>query len=537
MTPDPMAGELDAAWRGYLDAASSFWARQSFPDDNGRVVVVELLVDRPAYVLSSLHIANYLRLRSGARLVALVDNADGVAWAAAQAFGADSRVVRDEFQADLGPWPMLAAAQVNDLDIADLRAWVLGLSIAGLAVGDLVYDTFLRFHAKPTLEKNRDGVVASVVDAVRHLQLADMMLSRFDVEAYVTGHRVYAGFGALVRRLVHAGVPVFGRKPAARNFALRRYRDVASTYRHEYTLSPTAGGRHLAGSAAQRIANEGRRWIEGRFSGKEMRADQRGLHTAFQGDKVVLGRTEMLGSLGLDPSRFTVASLSHSFSDEPHSGSWQIHDDYYQWLLATLEKARQLPQINWLVKAHPDNPHYGLDPVEASLVASLNAPNIRLFPENLSLAGLARAADAVVTVRSSAALEFSVLGKPVVVSGECWFEGWDFATTCRTQSQYLAQLENIAQIPTPSERQCHDAALFAGLRYLYMLVECAFIPPCTPAFWVPTDWPAFLDQARQLLSRLRLADDPVYRNLNVQLDRDGDHLLDFEALEGAGHGF
>ncbi len=522
--------DIAELWGEYARKAERFWATQAhaFRPPTDDVILLELVNPHPPYVITNLFIAQYLRMRTGAQIVAIIGHDGAPMGEVARAFGAkvvEPRVwdhARGE-QAS-APW-----RQASRLVGADLQRWVLSLNIDGLPVGDVIYDDFLRFQCQTTLTEPGPDLDWTLTKACILYLYGTDVLSRFRVRALVTGHRVYSDYGILARLAAKQGASVFSIKPPSDRFTVRRYDSLPDLWTHEYRFLPSEIAQVPAAFRAE-LADGGREWIERRFRGQTKRSNEPGMYSAFATELPVLDRRELQTGIGLDPEKFTVCLVSHVFTDEAHSGNWSIYADHHVWLERTLQLARQMPDINWIVKPHPDNVHYKVGPVEAAMVKACGADNVRLFPEGVNGASLRQGVDALVTVRSEAALEFATSGMPVVTTGEAWFSDWGFAIEPKSEEEYLQVLKALPRLERLAPDQVSAACRFAAMRYSFGLVQFLFMPVSVSSFWVPIDWPQYMRDAIDALDRGSVEDDPVYRNFNRQLDDGRKHMMDFERL-------
>lgn len=94
--------------------------------------------------------------------------------------------------------------------------------------------------------------------------------------------------------------------------------------------------------------------IADRFSGANGREIDRG---AFAGKKV-LTKDEFAAKLGLDLSKKTVIIMAHTFTDAVFNYGTYYFRDYYDWLEQILKIAREVKDVNWVLKPHPTRHAY-----------------------------------------------------------------------------------------------------------------------------------------------------------------------------------
>ena len=149
--------------------------------------------------------------------------------------------------------------------------------------------------------------------------------------------------------------------------------------------------------------------------------------------------------------------VAHVFSDAPHSASKMLYDDYYQWLLSTLNIIKKNPNVLWVVKPHPASKVYNEEGIVSDMISTLGVMNIRTSPPNLNVKSLINIADAIVTVLGTAGLEFSCFGIPSVLAGLPFYGGKGFTIDCETIEAYENTLLNIENVMPLTENQVQKA--------------------------------------------------------------------------------
>ena len=197
-----------------------------------------------------------------------------------------------------------------------------------------------------------------------------------------------------------------------------------------------------------------------------------------QAGKRPRSRDELIRELDLDPSRPTAVIFTHVGWDATFFYGQNLFADYDEWLTETVRAAAQIPDVNWLVRVHPDN----LWKAKASRRADDLDRDRRLIertlgrvPANVRWLGPTSdvrtdsffdVADACLTVRGTIGLEMACMGRHVVTAGTGRYSGYGFTLDSQTRDEYFALLRRLGRLPPPPLDRADLAA-----RYLDTLIR------------------------------------------------------------------
>jgi glycosyltransferase involved in cell wall biosynthesis len=218
--------------------------------------------------------------------------------------------------------------------------------------------------------------------------------------------------------------------------------------------------------------------------------------------------------------------------DAPHCQGWMLYEDYYQWLLQTLEIVKDIPEVNWIVKSHPYGPLYTDRFTTPTAVAPYENryQHICHGPIDMHPGSLIDAADAVVTVRGTAGLEGAVFGKPCVLAGKSQYSGHAIAIEPQTEAEYTAALKALENPKPLSAEAIQRSKALSYLNLELARVKCAFLPELPSASKTnihdSEQWSYMTDRLRDT----HIENDPLHKNLMTQLELGFPHLLNFDKL-------
>lgn len=417
------------------------WAHSSARDSSDRgAILVETALSSPASLLEKFLIAKTIEEKTGAKVIAILNAVYSQASPAhlvARSFGIGHFVCWWRGYAN----PLLIGRVITQtLKLILLKRSgraLLDLQIDGIHIGDLIYDTLIRY--RPNCYTVGKLSVRShfrlIFRAIFNFYSSQALFRKLKIRAVVTSHNVYAEFGILCRIAHRHGVPIFLKDMDV----FRVYGAQANVYEHFLRIKPDE---LHAGMADPSVLAKAEDYFNRRLNGA---IDQIDLNNAY-GNKRTYDKPQLLAMFGADSRKKTVFVLAHAFSDAPHVGGKLAFDDYYDWLRQTLGRLSANQDVNVIVKPHPSSYMWGEKGAVEVLLAELGVTNIHVTPSDFSTLSIKSIADYIVTARGTAGLEYSGLGIPAVTCGEGYYSGFGIAFEHNDRDAYFNALDNIVSL-------------------------------------------------------------------------------------------
>ena len=374
-----------------------------------RVVLMELNDMQSAHVTYS-YFANVLAAEFGARITAYVPRAPANRWKSL-AFSL-KKLLRLE---EIGVYESFGATDfllvdvsaANRMKASELAADILAkshtkrdieeLTISGVWLGDLIYDTYLRRFSKPTIELSSSEFQRSLLESLELFAFWQEYFDTHDVQAVNVSHCVY-DLAIPLRVAVARNIPAFQASTThmyrMSQTELFAYNDF-HYFRERFAAQPQP--------VRQAGVEEARRRIERRFAGKV------GVDMAYS-TKSAYGANRHARLLRESP-RKKILIATHCFFDSPHSYGKNVFPDFYEWL-EFLGKISEVTDYDWYIKTHPDY-LAGTREIIENFIARY--PRFTLLPADASHHQIiAEGVDVALTVYGTIAFEYAALGIPVI---------------------------------------------------------------------------------------------------------------------------
>lgn len=338
----------------------------------------------------------------------------------------------------------------------DILAWALPEDLPG----NIVYDGLLKRQRTAIVDLEHPNLISDVTEALVGTIVAARILDTTSPQLVLVSHLVEFSYGILAWIAVRRSIPIvllFGQLGVLRFIKIRSteeffdFMDCAQN--HEIAALPEA--------KADQLKHLGDRFLSTRLSGKH---NDLGSVYAYRIRTDRIDRAGIIKRFSWDASKPIVSVYAGNWFDYPHCFGMSSFRDFLDWIEVTLEIALQTPQVQWLFKAHPCDDWYGGVTLE-DLVSVDTAPHIELMPREWSGLDIIDSSDALITVQSTAAVEFASMNRPVLVADDGWYGDCGFARCASSREDYISLLKSPWWEDVNIDEAARRATIFAGLYF------------------------------------------------------------------------
>lgn len=327
---------------------------------------------------------------------------------------------------------------------------LVDLTLDGIVVGDLVYDTYLRFKPAPTVDL-KDPFLLELLEWTFNLtSKIKRYLANHKIAAVVTTYTSYINHGLLVRIAADQYINVFALGVA-----------------NQIVLGPTKSfpyhvrNFHKYKEFFEGVTNKpeaieiGEKLISSRLKGQKDVATAYMIHSAYHASE---SEKKVLQTNG-KPKAIIMA---HDFYDSPHVYGKMLFPDFYEWVCFLFDSAKN-SIYDVYYKPHPNgtadnnkineslrqaNPHITF--------LEKGTSNLKILEEGIAVA---------FTVHGTVAHEFAYLGVPVVSAAANPHSAYDF-NICPTTREELADYITGRTLPNLKNSDVAEFCYTHNLRYI-----------------------------------------------------------------------
>ncbi len=323
-------------------------------------------------------------------------------------------------------------------DVIDIsRAWkcwrnltdkdsLISLQMDGIAVGDLINDSFLRFKPAPTVDLKDAYLLVLIWQAYRDVRRAKAYFERTKPKLYLTSYSTYIQHGIPVRVALQNGVRVF---------SFGNYQE----FTKELTLQDWVHTKNPDGYATEFLKLD--------HQEERLALAETALSTRLSGgvDSATAYMKKSAYAESGDPVpdvRGAVVIFLHDFYDSPHVYREMVFPDFWEWVCFTIETLSSA-NIPFLIKPHPNQISLS-DNVLSEL--KQRYPGLSMISSGITNKQLAEAGMCcAVTVYGTVAHEMAFLGVPTIACAYHPHVSFDFCRTAESKDEYANLLREATR--------------------------------------------------------------------------------------------
>jgi len=415
--------------------------RRLFPHTHSgkRQVLFEMNAMHSSHIAYS-YLANVLAALGSARIRGYLPIARNtlmqrIAFAIDKFFDAKELGIYVSFGARDCLMPALTSAQVHQAEelfgrmVAALKSTqdVEDLTIDGVWIGDLVYDSYLMTYKQPTIVLSAPDFLQSLRNSINLFVFWNAYITIDNVSAINVSHCVY-NQAIPLRIAVTRGIPVF---QSTLTHIYRLSKDKLFAYNDFFYFRERFAALPVEVQCAG--LKEAKKRIDRRFSGEvgvDMSYSSKSAYGEFKKERLIN-----------ESPRKKILIATHCFFDSPHSYGNNLFPDFYEWL-DFLGKMSLETDYDWYIKTHPDYLP-GTKEIIDEFVARY--PKLTLLPSDSSHHQLiAEGVSVALTVYGTIGFEYAALGIPVInASLNNPHIGYDFNLHPKTIEEYRQMLFSL----------------------------------------------------------------------------------------------
>ena len=337
---------------------------------------------------------------------------------------------------------------------------LIDMTVDGVSIGKYIYDSILIAYKLPEIKYISFKMRLRAMLELTYFYYFRSLISKNKIQFIVLADNTYR-HGILFELAkiysIKCICPI-----SLTNFSMRKYYQINDFNLH-YRTPETLKFKGLSRSLIEKNLDE---YLEDRYQANPSLACRNSAN-AYSQDKLYHDRDSLISLFNLDPCKKIVVVMAHIFCDAPHAYPSTLYLDYYDWLDETVRCLKQNNNINLLVKEHPSSMLYSESGIVEEVLYKHKSCN-SILPTNLNTQTVLDAADIVVTCGGTIGLEFSIMGKPVVLAAAPPYSNLGFTHDFKSKSDYELMLHNIHKIKKLNKKQLETAKMAGYYEFIMM---------------------------------------------------------------------
>ena len=307
------------------------------------------------------------------------------------------------------------------------KADLIALECNGVRIGDLVYDTYLKWYRKAEVNLDDPRLTYLVANAVSIADQAAEQIEKNNIKLVLLTHSVYIFYGVIARISINKGCEVY----ITQNTRGRQIHKLDTEHPYQTPRYKNYKKYFSVAENDPALLDKAKADIECRYAGDITPAINYMRKSAYVGD----GHALSLRSTGVN-----VIIMLHCFFDSPHIYNGMLFHDFVDWINHTIGKCLKLGYFVY-VKPHPN----GL-PGNQAIIDSLRSryPTVTFLDKNVSNKAILNSGfDCAFTVYGTVGSEFPYFGLPVINAGDNPHSSFEFCVTPKSISEFDQAIADI----------------------------------------------------------------------------------------------
>lgn len=331
---------------------------------------------------------------------------------------------------------------------------ILDIKFQNIRIGELIYDTYLRFRAQYTMNVS-DPCLNDIVGYSKNMvEMWSRKLDKYPVKKLILPYTSY----------IHWGIPAY--VSLEKNIEVFTYGSIS------YVLSSLSKEHPYHSKNFHRYRNL---FSQVDNSVQKRRLAKNTLDQRLSGD--IDAGTSYMKKSAFDSnvthefspgSRNWCVVFLHCFFDSPHIYGESLFPDFYDWIVHILLQAKELPHQDYYFKEHPN-----ALPENKKIVSKIKErfsqySNIIFLSADITNRQIIdKKPSAIFTVYGTVAHEFASLGIPVIVAGKNPQSDYGFIHKPESIKEFDHYIRSFSTIGLPESYNKEEIYEFFYMHYLF----------------------------------------------------------------------
>ena len=443
----------------------------------------------------------------------------------------------------------------NIKDVKDLYNFKLN----GIDVGLLSYDTWIRYTKIPSANKINIKLILFFSQALFASDFFDRLYKVNNIKKLVQAEKQFIPFSILFQKSLKNNVEVYSRN-GVDNITVKIYTKFHQRYEPKNRFSEKLLSAVYDDNKKKAIKDidywfksqmknkiYGRSWApfvsnkksiisswKKKVDGSENVKKNFYKKTLRISDLKEITKIDLCKNLGWDyKNKIVVVFLPYMIDGVYQNGRKKLYIDNYSWIIETLKIIKNIKNINWIIKEHPQEIRYK---TKSNYVAILNEilksnKHIKNCPSNINPSSLIKITSVALTCNGSAGLEYQSFGIPSIIAERSPYSHFGFKNIPKNISEYKILLKKIHLIKKPSIKEIQKAKVILFTNYILSLTHASFLPDHLPQFETQmnlSDEEQFWSQLIKKSIKFNFENDPFKKMFKNQIDLKNKHTINFK---------
>jgi len=436
------------------------------------------------------------------------------------------------------------------------------VKLNGIEIGLLSYDTWIRYTKIPTAKKINIKLILFLSKAIHAYDFFDKLYKENKIKKLVQTEKQFIPHSILFQQSLKNNVEVFARN-GVDNITVKIY--TKFNQRHEpknkfskkllsavYKFNKKNAINEIDNWFKSQMENKiyGRSWASFVSNNKKTTSVWKNHTDGSMEDKTEyqkktikfsilkdIKKIDFCKNLGWEhQKKIVVVFLPYMIDGVYQNGRKNLYLDNYTWIIETLKIIRNIKNVNWLIKEHPQEYRYKTKSDFTIILKNIleKNPHIKSYPNDINPASLTKIASSVLTCNGSAGLEYQSFGIPVIISEKAPYSHFGFKKIPKNIFEYKTLLKKIHLIRKPNIKEIEKAKIILYTNFILSLTHATFLPDHLPQFETRMNvndefqfWSHIIKKNKKFI----FENDPFKKMFKSQIKLKNKHTINFNKFD------
>jgi hypothetical protein len=308
---------------------------------------------------------------------------------------------------------------------------LIKLDYKGINVGDLIYDTYLRYKPAPTVNIKDKYLFKILISTFFIIDITIKYFKKNKFDYFFTSYTSYVHHGVLSRVALKENINIYSM--GSYEILFNKINQDFPFHIKDYRFYKNIFDK-LNDNFKNEIIQKSKKLLEDRFEGINDSAIFYMKNNAYSKNETDKER------IFQDNKKKRVIIYMHDFYDSPHVRRWMLFPDFYEWLIFILSSLNT-KEFDYYIKIHPNSNPKTVEIIN-NILSQLNTPVILLDKNVKSKQLIEEGFNYAITNHGTIAHELPYFNIRVLNSGDNPHINFSFSYTARSKEEFKKIIQN-----------------------------------------------------------------------------------------------
>ena len=411
------------------------------PKKEGNIILIENFINQPLYTYSNIVCGLFLKKLYNLKICGLLRRGDIKAEILYKKFNISNIIYIDEPNFYNRVKYTIKAINFFDYPISIKK--FCKLKYKNTEIGLSTYDSYIRYQKIPSEKNTNIQILCMLAQSMSKCdQIISRVLSNKKIKKIVQSGIVFNPLHSLFQLSLLHNVEIYSRSGADK-ITLRKYNNKSQIHQYKYNISNKIFNRVYKTKKKQALILFKKNFLDtlnkDTFGNMDLRLPDKKI------TKKLIQENKIYNYLRIEKKPIICFFINHLIDGNFKSGPRTNFQDNFSWVNFAFNEMKKNKKVNWIIKPHPTEKHYGTKLDLISIIKKLEKKydNIRLCPDELSSLNLIKSVDLALTSHGTVGYEYPAFGVRSMFINKSQYSNMKFCKIIDTKKKFVKNLKKL----------------------------------------------------------------------------------------------